>query len=618
MERLYMHAKDKAQLAVEGLYRDLERRIVSSPAGQCPVDMASAFLRMCHAQSCGKCVPCRVGLGQLQIMIEEILSMDADIDLKILKKLEKTAEVIRVSSDCAIGSEAAAMVLRGLGGFREDYESHILNHCCADNIINQRQSVPCRGGCPAGVDVPGYMALVYAGRYDDAVKLIRKDNPFPTVCALICEHPCEEKCRRNIIDNSVNIRGIKRFAVDNCSGEVPVPKRMDDTGKHIAVIGGGPSGLSAAYYLSIMGHKVTVFEKRSQLGGMLRYGIPSYRLPRERLQWDIDAILSTGIEYKTDYDVDSEEAIKEINENYDAMYISVGSHNHKNLGIPGEYAKGVIPAVEMLRGIGDDAMPDFNGKSVVVIGGGNVAMDVARTAKRLGASEVCIVYRRRRDDMTALPDEIGGAIAEGCQLFQLKAPSEIIVDKNGHVKGLYVQPQIAGEADSSGRPRPVDADLPKEKILCDIVISAIGQATDLKFFEKYGIPVFRGNIKTEKSNVVDKVQGIYADGDCVTGPSTVINAVAAGKVAAANIDSYLGYNHEITYDDIEIPAPLAEDKKIRGRIELKERYASERGGDFGAIELPMTREESLAECSRCLRCDVCGFGSFRGGRIEKW
>ena len=262
-------------------------------------------------------------------------------------------------------------------------------------------------------------------------------------------------------------------------------------------------------------------------------------------------------------------------------------------------------------------MPDFNGKSVIVIGGGNVAMDVARTAKRLGASEVCIVYRRRKDDMTALPDEIGGAIAEGVQLMELKAPSEIIVDKKGTVRGLYVQPQIAGEADSSGRPRPVDADQPREKMRCDIIISAIGQATDLTFMEKYGIPVFHGNIRAKKSNVVDRVQGIYAGGDCVTGPSTVINAVAAGKVAAANIDTYLGYHHEIIVD-IDIPAPLVEDKVARGRVEMKERYASERGGDFGAVELPMTREEALAESARCLRCDTCGFGSFRGGRIEKW
>lgn len=617
MERLYMKSKDQAQMAVEGLYDDLERRITASPAGQCPVDMAAAFLKMCHAQSCGKCVPCRVGLGQLEIMLDQILSLDEDTDISVLARLEETAQAIQLASDCAIGSEAAAMVLRGLKGFREDYESHIRYHRCADTVIYKKSAVPCVGMCPAGVDVPGYISLVNAGRYDDAVKLIRKDDPFPTVCALICEHPCELKCRRNLIDTPINIRGIKRYAVDNCSDTVPVPEKMDDTGKRVAVIGGGPSGLSAAYFLSIMGHKVTVFEKRAHLGGMLIYGIPSYRLPRERLQWDIDAILSTGIEVKTNYDVQSKEGIEEIRNNYDAMYISIGSHNHKNIGIPGEFAKGVVPAVEMLRAMGDDELPDFNGKSVAVIGGGNVAMDVARTAKRLGASEVRIVYRRRRDDMTALPEEIEGAIAEGCQLFQLMAPSEIIVDKNGHVKGLYVQPQLAGESDRSGRPRPVDADVPRKKIGCDIIISAIGQATDLKFFEAYGIPVFRGNIKAKKSNVVDKVRGIYAGGDCVTGPSTVINAVAAGKVAAANIDSYLGYSHEIKVD-IDIPLPKAEDKKSRGRVELKERYAIERGGDFNEVELPMTREEVLAESSRCLRCDICGFGSFRGGRVEKW
>ena len=616
MERLFIKSQDFAQKTVEGLYKDFERRIAASPPGQCPADLTASFLRMCHSQSCGKCTPCRVGLGQLQLILDKILDMDREASMDDLNLLQSTAEAISVSADCAIGTEAAKMVLRGINGYREDFESHIINHTCSETIRSHAQPVPCVAMCPAGVDVPGYITLLKAGRYDDAVRLIRKDNPFPTVCALICEHPCEVRCRRTLVDSPVNIRGLKRFAVDNCK-DVPVPERMDDTGKKIAVIGGGPSGLSAAFFLSIMGHEVTVFEKRSQLGGMLRYGIPNYRLPRERLQWDIDAILSTGVECRLDYDVSTPEAIAEIRENYDATYISIGSHNAKSIGIPGEYAKGVIPAVEMLRGIGDDAMPDFKDKTVVVIGGGNVAMDVARTAKRLGATDVSIVYRRRRDDMTALPEEIGAAVSEGCSLMQLKAPSRIQTDKRGRVKALWVKPQIAGQADRSGRPRPVDSSQPEEKIPCDIIISAIGQATDIGFFEEYGIPVFRGNIRAEKSSIVDTVSGTYAGGDCVTGPSTVINAVAAGKVAAANIDAYLGFNHEIEVD-IDIPLPELSDMLPCGRVEMKERYDKQRESNFDEVEYGMTYEEAMQEASRCLRCDYHGFGSFRGGRDTKW
>ena len=616
MERLFIKSQDFAQKTVEGLYKDFERRIAASPPGQCPADLTASFLRMCHSQSCGKCTPCRVGLGQLQLILDKILDMDREASMDDLNLLQSTAEAISVSADCAIGTEAAKMVLRGINGYREDFESHIINHTCSETIRSHAQPVPCVAMCPAGVDVPGYITLLKAGRYDDAVRLIRKDNPFPTVCALICEHPCEVRCRRTLVDSPVNIRGLKRFAVDNCK-DVPVPERMDDTGKKIAVIGGGPSGLSAAFFLSIMGHEVTVFEKRSQLGGMLRYGIPNYRLPRERLQWDIDAILSTGVECRLDYDVSTPEAIAEIRENYDATYISIGSHNAKSIGIPGEYAKGVIPAVEMLRGIGDDAMPDFKDKTVVVIGGGNVAMDAARTAKRLGATDVSIVYRRRRDDMTALPEEIGAAVSEGCSLMQLKAPSRIQTDKRGRVKALWVKPQIAGQADRSGRPRPVDSSQPEEKIPCDIIISAIGQATDIGFFEEYGIPVFRGNIRAEKSSIVDTVSGTYAGGDCVTGPSTVINAVAAGKVAAANIDAYLGFNHEIEVD-IDIPLPELSDMLPCGRVEMKERYDKQRESDFDEVEYGMTYEEAMQEASRCLRCDYHGFGSFRGGRDTKW
>ena len=565
MDRLFIRSQDEAQKTISNLYKDLERRIIASPPGQCPVDLAVSFLRLCHSQSCGKCVPCRVGIRQLYDMMENILDLDTKCDMHDLKILEDTAKAISITADCAIGSEAANMVLRGLKGYREDYEYHIKYNTCSPSIRESAQPVPCVRTCPANVDIPGYIALVKHQRYADAVSLIRKDNPFPTVCALICEHPCEMRCRRSLVDAPINIRGMKRYAVDNCGGNVPIPPKMDDTGKRVAIIGGGPSGLTAAYYLALMGHKPTVFEKRAQLGGMLRYGIPSYRLPRERLQWDIDAILSAGVEVKLNYDISTKEAMEDLRDNYDATYISIGSHNAKNLGIPGEFAKGVIPAVEMLRGIGDDAMPDFKDKSVAVIGGGNVAMDVARTAKRLGASEVTIVYRRRRQDMTALPDEVAGAVAEGCELVQLKAPARIDTDKHGNVTALWAKPQIVGMADESGRPRPLDANGPEEKIPCQIIISAIGQATDIRFFEEFGIPVFRGNIKAGNSSVVDDVPGTYAGGDCVTGPSTVINAVAAGKVAAANIDSFLGYHHEMSVD-IDIPLPDHQDDIPYGRV----------------------------------------------------
>ncbi len=619
MSRLEFKTKDRAQMVVEGLYGDIERRIIASPPGQCPVDMAASFLKLCHAQTCGKCVPCRVGIGQLLKLYDKILTLNGESSMEDLELMESTAIAIRDSADCAIGTEAANMVLRGINGFREDYIEHIEHNRCADNIVENKQPVPCVALCPAGVDIPGYTALVMEGRYDDAVKLIRKDNPFPTVCALICEHPCEARCRRKLVDTAVNIRGMKRFAVDNCSETVSVPEKMDDTGKRVAIIGGGPSGLTAAYFLAIMGHKPTIFEKRSQLGGMLRYGIPNYRLPRERLQWDIDAILSAGVEVKTDYDADREQSMKELIADYDAVYISIGAHTHKSLGIEGEYGEGVIPAVEMLRGIGDDAMPDFKNKSVVVIGGGNVAMDVARTAKRLGASEVNIVYRRRKDDMTALGEEIDGAIAEGCTLIELKAPVRIELDPEDNVKALWVQPQIAGESDRSGRPRPVAAQADEERIPCHIIISAIGQGIDYHDFEDSGVPVVesKGLFSANRSASVGAIDGVFAGGDCVTGPSTVINAIAAGKVAAANIDEYLGYKHNITVD-VDIPLPKVMDKKPCGRAEMKLRYASQRGSDFLEIEQGLSLEEALQEASRCLRCDYNGFGAFRGGRNEKW
>lgn len=357
MSRLSIITPNKAQTVVEGLYRDVERRIIASPPGLCPVDMAAAFLKLCHAQTCGKCVPCRVGLGQLQVLLERVLDGKGSED--DLQLIEKTARVIKNSADCAIGTEAAEMVLRGVLGFRDDYLEHIHNKRCLFNIY---QPVPCVALCPANVDIPGYIALVSHERYADAVRLIRKDNPFVTSCAMVCEHPCEARCRRNMVDDAINIRALKRYAVDN-AGVVPAPPCAEPTGKKVAILGGGPGGLSAAYYLALMGHHVEVFEKHKKLGGMLRYGIPSYRLPRERLDEDLEAILSTGITVHTGVDVGKAVTLPQLKEAFDCIYISIGAQSDKKIGIEGEDKRGVMSAVQMLRSIGDGALPGFPEKT---------------------------------------------------------------------------------------------------------------------------------------------------------------------------------------------------------------------------------------------------------------
>ena len=616
MSRLTILTKDKAQVTMESLYQELERRIVASPPGLCPVDLTRSFIKMCLAQSCGKCVPCRVGLRQLARLFDNVL--DGEANEETVENIKLTAEGIYYSADCAIGYEAAKLALKSVDGCIDDFESHIHNGFCS---CNSNQPVACVKSCPAGVDIPGYIALVQQGRYADAVRLIRRDNPMPTTCAYICEHPCENRCKRTIIDAPVNIRGLKKMAVDN-SGIVPVPECEAPTGKKVAIIGGGPGGLSAAYYLALMGHKVTIFEQRKQLGGMLRYGIPNYRFPRKKLDEEIDSILSTGIEVKKNISVGKDISFDDITKEYDATYISIGAHADKKIGIEGEDAKsGITSAVEMLRAIGDGDMPDYTGKKVIVIGGGNVAMDVARSSIRLGASKVSIVYRRRKADMTALEEEVEGAEAEGCDVLELMSPVRIKQDEEGNAIGLIVKPQMISRV-SHGRPAPKAAAKDEVLLESDLIVVAIGQGIETKSFEEHGIKVQRGVISALNTGNItpqdgEMSEGVFAGGDCVTGPATVIKAIAAGKVAAANIDEYLGFNHEITCD-VEIPYASNEDKVACGRVEVALRDAAERKNDFEPIEYGFSCEEACQEAGRCLRCDHFGFGAFRGGREEQW
>ena len=414
---------------------------------------------------------------------------------------------------------------------------------------------------------------------------------------------------------SINIRGLKRVAAD-FAGEVDPPQCAPSTGKKIAILGGGPGGLSAAYYLQLMGHQTTVYEMLPELGGMLRYGIPNYRLPKERLDDDIRTILKAGVQVKNGLKIGQDITIQELRQQYDVVLITIGASTDKKLGLENEDADGIISAVQFLRNVGKNQIIDLTGKEVVVIGGGNVSMDAVRTAKRLGAKKVSIVYRRRVADMTALPGEIEGAVAEGIELQTLKAPASIDVDENHHVKGIYVTPQMVSSIrDGRASIKPTgEEDI---YIPCDVLIVAIGQNIETHHFEQAGIPVERGKIITKSTGAFENLPGVFAGGDCASGPASVIKAIAAAKVVAANIDEYLGYHHEISCD-VEIPEAHLDDRTPCGRVNLTEREACERVCDFEAVENCMTEKEAKQEASRCLRCDHFGYGIFKGGRETLW
>ena len=371
------------------------------------------------------------------------------------------------------------------------------------------------------------------------------------------------------------------------------------------------------YYLALMGHKVTVYEKRAKLGGMLRYGIPNYRLPREVLDAEIASMLALGIDVHVNVNVGDDVTFDELRQQNDALYIALGAHTDKKTGIEGEDAEGVMSAVEMLREIGDDHMPDFRNKDIVVIGGGNVAMDVCRSAVRLGARKVSCVYRRRQEDMTALPEEVEGAVAEGVELVTLQAPVRIETDANGHAVALWTQPQIIGEMDKKGRPAPEKAKRSEKRIAADVVVVAIGQGVETHGFEQTKIAIKRGAFVAEASGQIDNMDGVFAGGDCASGPASVIKAIAAAKVVAANIDEYLGFRHEISCD-VEIPDANLEDRTPCGRVNLTEREACQRVHDFEGVENCMTEKEARQEADRGLRCDHFGYGIFKGGRDTIW
>lgn len=601
-------AKDDSKFAT--FLDEYERRVEATPPGMCAVAMQLDLLRAGGCQTCGKCVPCREGIAHIETLLEEVLAFDAEPD--VLEEIRAQAAVVRDTADCAIGWHAVEVLLAGLDTFKEEFESHVKQGKCREGVA---QTVPCETLCPAHVNVPAYIALAGSGDYAGAIGMIRKDNPFPTACAFVCEHPCENRCRRTLIDAPINIRGIKKFAVDQLAADkVPTPAPAAPTGKKIAIVGGGPSGLTCAYFCALMGHEVHVLEMRKQLGGMMRYGIPAYRFPRERLDEDIRAIVSAGnVTVHTECHIDAE-GMRRLSEEYDAVYVAIGAQGGKTLKLDGADAEGVMSAVDLLTKIGDDEYPDFTGKNVVVVGGGNVAMDCARTSVRAGAASVTVAYRRRLEDMTALRAEIDSAMQEGVEMMTLQAPDHIEVE-NGQAVALYTQPQFIGPV-KRGRPAPQKADKPLVRVPADVVLIAVGQDIESAPFEEAGMQADRTYFEADDGlKSVGSLDNVFVGGDCQVGPKTVIIAIGAGKVAARNIDDFLGFNHELDCG-VEVPPAAANWRQPCGRVNIVERPARERKGDFDAVEVEMSAEEAFQEARRCLRCDHFGCGVLDEGRVQ--
>ena len=597
---------------IDGVLRKFRSRMTSYPPGMCPLALYRSLLQVSINQSCGKCVPCRDGLGEVDYLLKTVLYGDADEET--LSLIEEKCRMIAATADCAVGVAGANLILSSLSEFADEYESHIKNHRCVENVT---QTIPCVTLCPAHVDVPGYIALIKEGDYAGAIKVIRDKNPFPTACAMVCEHPCERKCRRSLIDDPINIRGLKKYAVDSVSADtVPTPEKNVGTGKRIAIVGGGPSGLTAAYFLSLMGHSVVVFESHEKLGGMLRYGIPEYRLPKARLDQDINAILNTGnIEVRCQTKIGRDIPFETLRKDFDAVYLAIGAQLGNRMPMENAEAKNVIPAADFLQKVAHGEPMDLTGKKVVLIGGGNVAMDAARTAVRLNA-ETIHVFTRKRDDYTALQSEIEGAMQEGVRFRTLLSFLHIETNKDtGAVQAVWLQPEIVGQYDQNGMMTTEHSSNYPYRFKCDLLILGVGQRSDVESFEKSGIPVNRGRILADEACMVQGIDGLFSGGDCVTGPSTAINAIAAGQVAAYNIDEYLGYHHKV-HLETTIPKSFPNPCIPTGRAEIEEKDPVERSRNFDFVELPMTYEEAMREAGRCLRCNHYGCGAMEGGRGE--
>ena len=517
----------------------------------CMVDVARFFLEFVQEESCGKCVPCRVGTKRMLEILNRICEgrgEEADVD-----QLIQLGEMIKETSLCGLGQTASNPVLSTIRHFGHEYIEHIRDKHCRAGVCPSLVYAPCSSACPANVDIPGYVSLVAEKRYAEALRLHRERNPFPAICSRVCFHTCEDKCRRSTLDEPVSIRGVKRFMVDQeVTIQLPeVRENPENARRKIAIIGAGPAGLSCAYFLARLGYQPKIYEAEPRPGGMLVQAIPAYRLPREIVAREVRMIENMGVEILTEKKLGRDFTLKSLRaQGCEAVYLAMGAPLGVGLGVPGENAQGITDALNFLR-IYNLRGSARVGRNVVVIGGGNSAIDAARSAVRLGAEQVTVVYRRSREAMPAYKEEIEEALHEGVKLQLLTAPTEVIVE-NGQAMGIRCQPVRLGEFDRSGRRRPEESG-EAFVIPADQILVAIGQSLEAQRFCDETILETRGGGLL----VADPVTGqtshkwIFAGGDAVSGPSSVVEAVAAGERAAVGIDRFLTGREHAFWRELE-------------------------------------------------------------------
>ena len=582
----------------------------------CMVEIARYFLSFTQAESCGECVPCRLGTKQmLEILTRITQGKGRESDIDTLLTIAKT---VKECSLCGLGQTCPNPVLTTLNYFRDEYEAHIKEKKCPAAVCDALMVSPCQHTCPVGINIPQYVAHIAAGEYLEAIDTIRERNPFPAICGRICHHPCEGRCRRGELDESVAIRALKRFAADwyfDHVSELPKPEPFPQThSQKVAVVGAGPCGLSGAYFLAQMGYPVTVFEALPIGGGMLSVAIPDFRLPREVIEEEIDYIAKRGVEIRYNTPINVNFTIEDlIKGGFEAVFIAGGAQRSQRIGIPGELEdlEGFYYGLRFLRDV-KVGKPVRIGRRVAVIGGGNVALDAARSALRLGADEVTILYRRSREEMPVTEVEYDEALAEGIQVNFLVSPTRI-VSENWKVSGLQCIHMSLGEPDASGRRRPVP--IPGSEFFADAdtVIAAVGQAPDLSFLPPdSALERTRWErLAVDDNRLATNVPGVFAGGDFVTGPAMVIEAIATGRRGAIAIDKYLkGDTSRVEIYDLkpsvieEVISREEETWEPQFRPEIPQLPAEERKHSFKETELGFSEEKARQEAKRCLRCDL--------------